>query len=126
MLKEVKSGQVKSGQVKSGQVKSEHVNSGQAKSGEVKSAQVKSGLFQLRNVKTGQVKLEMHLRLKFDSRVGPTCNLFLLFFTLKYYNFVCNLFPFRLDTFIKQLFNIFPVLDSMMIKYNSLFMSEGR
>ena len=47
--------------------------SGQVKSVQVKSGQVKSGLFKSRKGKTGQVKLEMHLRLEFDSCVGPTC-----------------------------------------------------
>ena len=83
---QVKSGKVKSGQVKSGQVKSEHVKSVNVKSGQVKLRQVKSG-----QVKSSQDWSEltffgpnnfcienlfgpkMHLRMEFDSGVGPTC-----------------------------------------------------
>ena len=40
-----------------------------------KSGMVKSGLVKLGQVKSGQVK--MHLRMEFDSGVGPTCFFFL-------------------------------------------------
>ena len=87
-----KSGQIKSTQVKSGnemtwqgkscQAKSGQVESGHVKSGQINSVLVKSGQVKLGQVKSGQVK--MHLRMEFDSGVGPTC--FLFFLWLQHYD----------------------------------------
>ena len=44
----------------------------QVKLEQFKSGTVKSGLVKLGQVKSGQVK--MHLRMEFDSGVGPTCS----------------------------------------------------
>ena len=50
------------GQVRTSQVRIREVRTGQVRTGQVKTVQVKEG----------QIKLEMHLRLEFDSSVGPT------------------------------------------------------
>ena len=58
------------GQAKSGRAESEQTMSGQVQTGQVGTGHVRTG-----PVKTCrlQTKVNMHLRMEFDSGVGPTC-----------------------------------------------------
>ena len=71
MRNQVKCGQVKSEwQVRNGQVRTGQVRTGQVRTGQVRTDQVRTGEVRIYQFSTGHV---MHLRLEFDSSVGPTC-----------------------------------------------------
>ena len=84
--------QLRTGQVRTHQVRAVEVRAGRVRAGPVRTDQVRTGQVRTSQVRTGQVMtgpkiflelklfrtlhfigLKMHLRMEFDSGVGPTC-----------------------------------------------------